>query len=84
MEERLLEQTQRFEKEHLRQKLHKSCGKDWEEPAVFIFYKRYLHKISISIFVYLTIIPRARMGSESAAYEAIDSETIRALGIIVN
>ena len=34
--------------------------------------------------VYLTIIPRARMGSESIAAEwAIDSEAMRARGIIV-
>ena len=32
---------------------------------------------------YLTIIPRARMGSESIAHEAIDSEAMRARGIIV-
>ena len=34
--------------------------------------------------LYLTIIPRARMGSESIAHEgeAIDSEPIRARGII--
>ena len=32
---------------------------------------------------YLTIIPRARMGSESMASWAIDSETMRARGIIV-
>ena len=35
---------------------------------------------------FLTIIPRARMGSESKAHEAewaIDSEAMRAIGIIV-
>ena len=42
------------------------------------------------LFVYLTIIPRAQMGSESTAHEAegriewaIDSEVMRARGIIV-
>ena len=39
-------------------------------------------------YMYLTIIPRARMGSESIAHEAeaslaIDSEPIRARGIII-
>ena len=32
---------------------------------------------------YLTIIPRARMGSDSIAEWAIDSEAVRARGIIV-
>ena len=41
-----------------------------------------------NILSYLTIIPRARMGSESIAHEAeggmdIDSEAMRAIGIIV-
>ena len=32
--------------------------------------------------LYLTIIPGARMGSESIAHEAIDSEAMRVRGII--
>ena len=42
-----------------------------------------VYKLIRSETRYLTIIPRARMGSESIAHEAEDSETIRARGIIV-
>ena len=49
----------------------------------------YATRAVLKIGEYLTIIPRARMGSESIAHEAeeaswaIDSEPIRARGIIV-
>ena len=45
---------------------------------------RYWNAVSVGYAKYLTIIPRARMGSESIAAEwAIDSEAMRARGIIV-
>ena len=45
---------------------------------------RYWNAVSVGYAKYLTIIPRARMGSESIAAEwAIDSEAMRARGIII-
>ena len=45
---------------------------------------RYWNAVSVGYAKYLTIIPRARMGSESiAAKWAIDSGAMRARGIIV-
>ena len=49
-------------------------------------YKVYIGVDNVCTGVYLTIIPRTRMGSESIAHSAewaIDSEAIRARGIIV-
>ena len=53
--------------------------------AVFSGYRTFFN---ITDSIYSTIIPRARMGSESIAHEAegrmaIDSEAMRARGIIV-
>ena len=53
-----------------------------------VFRVQLYERVGISLVEeYLTIIPRARMGSESIAHEAewaIDSEAMRARGIIVS
>ena len=49
-----------------------------------LFRLQIYERIEISpVKVYLSIIPRARMGSEPSASSAIDSEAMRAIGIIV-
>ena len=53
---------------------------------VCLFFFFVFSRTHFSQIVSLTIIPRARMGSKSIAYEAewaIDSEAMRARGIIV-